>query len=146
MLFPSYTLKTEGSSDGGLRSQQHAFCSTTAGALRTSRGPAGPMGPWAWCAPADASGRLPSLTVEVGPSRVPAVTRPLVPTLLFLMCRFLFSGPWRDSMRGFMISLRWVVGSMMECSGAFGVAGAGEISVSLSDTGAVAPAGAASPS
>ena len=30
----------------------------------------------AWCAPAIASGRLPSLTVEVGPSRVPTVLQP----------------------------------------------------------------------
>ena len=36
----------------------------------------------AWCAPAVASGRLPSKTVEDGPSRVSAVPWPLVPALL----------------------------------------------------------------
>ena len=71
-----YTWKTEGSSDGERRCQRRAFCSATAGALRASRGPAGPVGPWAWCAPVVASGRLPSLTVEVGPSRVSMVLRP----------------------------------------------------------------------
>ena len=41
--------------------------------------PAEPVGPQAWYAPAIVSGQLPSLTVEVVPSRMTTAQRPLVP-------------------------------------------------------------------
>lgn len=103
--------------------------------------------PRAWFAPAIASGRLPSLMVEVVPSRVPMVLLLLVPAPLLrradpsLRCcgetawklqvrvgAGWWSVWWRAPMR-----LRWRLGS-------------GEIPVGLVDTVAVAPAGAARPS
>ena len=60
----------------GRRHRRRAGSSAKAGALRAHEGSAGPVGLRAWCAPAIASERLPSLTVEVGPSRVPTVLLP----------------------------------------------------------------------
>ena len=60
----------------GHRCRWRVGSSAKAGSLRADEGSAGPMGPWAWCAPAIASGRLPSLMVEVGPSRVLTVLLP----------------------------------------------------------------------
>ena len=60
----------------GRRRRRRAGCSAKAGTLRASEIPAGPVRPRAWYVPAIASGQLPSLTVEVGPSRVPTVLLP----------------------------------------------------------------------
>ena len=103
--------------------------------------------PRAWFAPAIASGRLPSLTVEAVPSRVPLVMLPLAPAPLprradpSLRCcgepawklqvrvgAGWWSVWWRAPMR-----LRWRLGS-------------GEIPVGLADTDTVAPEGASGPS
>ena len=60
----------------GRQRRRRADCSAKAGTLWVLEIPSGPMQPRAWYVPAIASGQLPSLTVEVGPSPVPTVLLP----------------------------------------------------------------------